>query len=100
MQVPGKIVIFVNDKPKGLPPMQYGFVKAKGMKEQVFFNTLSKFQNVDFEDLKLGDSVRIIVKETSRGPYAESLTVTTRKRIVRESKQEIPPVSQPPEANP
>ena len=86
MQVSGKIVIFVNDKPEKLPPIQYGFVKVKGMKERVFFNTLSKFQNVDFENLKLGGSVRVIVKETSRGPYAESLTVTTRKRVVREPK--------------
>ena len=93
MQVSGKIVIFVNDKPTGALPMQYGFVKVKGMKEKVFFNTLSKFQNADFEDLKLGDSVRIIVKETSRGPYAKSLTVTTRKRITHKPKQEMPPTS-------
>ena len=90
MQVSGKIGIFVNDKPEKLPPIQYGFVKARGMKERVFFNILSKFQNVDFENLKLGDSVRVVVKETSRGPYAESLTVTTRKRVVRESKQKMP----------
>ena len=64
MQVSGKIIIFVNDKPEGLPPMQYGFVKVKGMKQKVFFNILSKFQNTDFESLKLDDSVRIIVKET------------------------------------
>ena len=99
MQVSGKIVIFVNDKPEEAPPMQYGFVKVKGMKEEVFFNTLSKFQNADFEDLKLGDSVRIIVKETPKGPYAESLTVTTRKRVIHKLKQEIPPTSFPPEAN-
>ena len=97
MQVSGKIVIFVNDKPVEAPPMQYGFVKVKGMKEQVFFNTLSKFQNANFENLRLGDSVRVIVKETSRGPYAESLTVTTKKRVVFE--QEISPASPPPEAN-
>ena len=90
MQVSGKIVIFVNDKPAGALPMQYGFVKVKGMKQKVFFNTLSEFQNTDFENLKLGDSVRIVVKETSRGPYAENLTVTTRKRIAREPEQEMP----------
>ena len=65
----------------------------------MFFNTLSKFQNVDFENLKLGDSVRVIVKETSRGTYAESLAVTTRKRVVRKPKQEIPPTSPPSEAS-
>ena len=95
--VSGKIVIFVNDKPAGALPMQYGFLKVKGMKKKVFFNTLSKFQNADFENLKLGDSVRVIVQETSRGPYAESLTVTTRKRTVH--KQETPPVLLPPESN-
>ena len=99
MQISGKIIIFVNDKPEGLPPMQYGFVKVKGMKEQVFFNTLSKFQNSVFEDLKLGDSVRITIKETSRGPYAENLTVTTRKRVIHELKQEATPDSPPPEVN-
>ena len=99
MQGSGKIVIFVNDKPEEALPMQYGFVKVKGMKEKVFFNTLSKFQNTAFEDLKLGDSVRVIVKQTSRGPYAESLIVTTRKRIVREPQQETPPVPPPSEAS-
>ena len=79
--------------------MQYGFVKVKGMKEKVFFNTLSKFQNTAFEDLKLGDSVRIIIKQTSKGPYAESLTVTTRKRIVHKPQQETPPVPSSPEAS-
>lgn len=79
--------------------MQYGFVKVKGMKKKVFFNILSKFLNTGFEDLKLGDSVQVIVKETSRGPYAESLKVTTRKKVIHKLTQETPPASPSPEAN-
>ena len=81
MQVSGKIIILVDDKPdwesKQGNRIQYGFVKIKGM-ENVFFNTLTSFQDVIFEDLKVGDRVRITVKQTDRGPFAESLTLSKR----------------------
>ena len=57
MLVSGKIIILVNDKPEGANRMQYGFSQVKGM-EDVFFNTLSSFQNTSFENLKVGDKVR------------------------------------------
>ena len=64
MQVSGKIVIIVNDELEFGGRMQYGFVKVKGM-ENVFFNsTISVFLNTSFEDLKIGDRIRVAVKQT------------------------------------
>ena len=74
MLVSGKVTI--DDKPDGASRIQYGFVKVKGM-EDVFFNTLSSFQNTSFEDLKIGDKVRISIKKTDQGPFAENLTLST-----------------------
>ena len=76
MLVSGKIVIIVNDELEFGGKMQYGFVKVKGMEDDVFFNTLSSFQNTSFEDLKIGDKVRISIKQTDRGPFAESLVLS------------------------
>ena len=78
MQVSGKIIILVDDKPDWGNRIQYGFVKIKGM-EDVFFNTLTSFQAVVFEDLKINDRVRITVKQTDRGPFAENLTLSKRR---------------------
>ena len=78
MQVSGKIIILVDDKPDWGNRIQYGFVKVKGM-EDVFFNTLTSFQAVVFEDLKIGDRVRITVKQTDRGSFAENLTLSKRR---------------------
>ena len=78
MQVSGKIIILVDDKPDWGNRIQYGFIKVKGM-EDVFFNTLTSFQDVVFEDLKIDDRVRITVKQTDRGPFAESLTLSKRR---------------------
>ena len=77
--VSGKITILVDDKPESGNRIQYGFVKVKGMQEDVFFNTLSSFQNTSFEDLKIGDRVCVFVKQTDRGPFAESLTLSSRR---------------------
>lgn len=92
MQVSGKIIILVNDKPDWEPKqgkrIQYGFVKVKGM-EDVFFNTLTSFQDVFFEDLKIGDRVRITVKQTDRGPLAESLTLSKRRLPKNISSSEV-----------
>ena len=92
MQVSGKIIILVDDKPdwesKQGNRIQYGFVKVKGMKD-VFFNTLTSFQDVVFEDLKIGDRVRITVKQTDRGPFAESLTLSKRRLPKNTSSSEV-----------
>ena len=77
MLLSGKITILVDDKPESGNRIQYGFVQVKGMKEDIFFNTLSSFQNTSFEDLKIGDRVRISVKQTDRGPFAESLILSS-----------------------
>ena len=75
--VSGKITILIDDKPKGASRIQYGFVQVKGMEENVFFNTLTSFQNTAFEELKMGDKVRVSFKETKQGPLAESLTLSS-----------------------
>ena len=49
-----------------------GFVKVKGMKD-VFFNRKTDFGTVTLSDLKIGDNVKIIFEETSRGPLAKTL---------------------------
>ena len=75
MLVSGEIVILVNDKPETAKKVQYGFVKSKDLKEDIFFNTLSNFGNTSFESLKVGDKVSVFVKKTERGPYAETLSL-------------------------
>ena len=74
-QVSGKIVILVDDKPKLANRIQYGFVKVKGIQEDVFFNSLTAFEGVNFKNLKIGDKVCILIKQTDGGPYAERLTL-------------------------
>ena len=90
MLVSGKIIILVDDKPDLGNRIQYGFIKVKGM-EDVFFNSLTSFQDVVFEDLKVDDRVRIVVKSTERGPYAGSLILSNR-RLQKD-------ISPPPEAS-
>ena len=79
MLIKGKITILIDDQPEGASRIQYGFVQVKGMEEDVFFNTLTSFENTVFEDLKIGDKVSISVKETKQGPLAESLTLSSRR---------------------
>ncbi|MDE0119570.1 MAG: cold shock domain-containing protein [Bdellovibrionales bacterium] len=79
MLVSEKVIIIVNDDLAFGGKMQYGFVKVKGMNDDIFFNTLSSFQNTSFEDLKIGDRVRISVKQTDRGPFAESLILSSQR---------------------
>ena len=89
MLVSGKIIILVDDKPDSSNRIQYGFVKVKGMEEEVFFNILSSFQNTSFENLKIGDSVRVLVKQTDRGPFAENLILSR-----QQPQKEISPPSE------
>ena len=77
MLASGKIIIFINDDLEFGEKMQYGFVKVKGIEDDVFFNTLTSFQNISFEELKIGDKVRVSIKQTKQGPLAESLTLSS-----------------------
>lgn len=79
MVVKGKIIILINDDLEFGEKMQYGFVKVKDMEEDVFFNTLTSFQDISFEELKVGDKVHVSVKQTKQGPLAENLTLSSRR---------------------
>ena len=92
MLVKGKITILIDDQPEGANRIQYGFVKVKGMEEDVFFNTLTSFENIAFEELKIGDKVHVSVKQTKQGLLAESLTLST-------PRHQEEPYSPPPEAS-
>ena len=48
MLVKGTITILIDDQPEGANRIQYGFVKVKAMEENVFFNTLTSFENTAF----------------------------------------------------
>ena len=89
MIVKGKITILINDDLEFGEKMQYGFVQVKGMEDDVFFNTLTSFQNISIEELKIGDKVHVSVKQTKQGPLAESLTLSSRR-----PQEEIPPSSE------
>ena len=91
MLVSGKIIILIDHQPEGANRLQYGFVKVKGMEDDVFFNVLTSFKNINFEELKIGDKVQVYVKQTDRGPLAESLTLSNR--------QSQPEASLPPSAS-
>ena len=77
MLVSGKITILINDDLEFGEKMQYGFIQIKDMEDDIFFNTLTSFQNTSFEELKIGDKVRISVKDTKQGPLAESLSLSS-----------------------
>ena len=77
MLAKGKITILINNDLEFGEKMQYGFVQVKGMEEDVFFNTLTSFENTVFEDLKVSDKVHVLVKQTKQGPLAESLSLSS-----------------------
>ena len=77
MLVKGKVTILINNDLEFGEKMQYGFIQAKGMEEDIFFNTLTSFKNTAFEKLKIGNKVHVLVKQTKQGPLAESLTLST-----------------------
>ena len=91
MIVKGKITILINDDLKFGEKMQYGFIRVKGIEDDVFFNTLTSFEDVTFEELKIGDKVHVYVKQTDKGPLAESLTLSGRRS--REKTYSPPPAS-------
>ena len=57
----------------------YGFVQCR-KHEDVFFSVKTELGTLKLSDLKINDSVRISVKETERGHFAEALTLNTPKR--------------------
>ena len=50
-----------------------GFITVKGMDDVFFTAKHSKFTSTSFDQLKLGDKVRIDFVDTPRGPFAETL---------------------------
>ena len=72
MEVSGEIV-------KKNEELSYGFVSVKGS-EDVFFSPDTEYGSITFGSLKIGDKVKIQVKETDRGLFATSLTPAISKR--------------------
>ncbi|MDE0091678.1 MAG: cold shock domain-containing protein [Oligoflexia bacterium] len=89
MLVKGKITILIDNELEFGEKMQYGFVQVKDMEEDIFFNTLTSFENTVFEDLKIGDKVHVLVKQTKQGPLAESLTLSSSRH--QEETYSLPP---------
>ena len=71
----GEVIKIVNDELPFGEKMMYGFIKVKGIKENVFFNLKSSFLKTSFEELKLGDKVHISFENTSQGPFANTITL-------------------------
>ncbi len=44
------------------------------MDDDIFFNTLSFFQNTAFENLKIGDKIRTFIKQTNQPFIANSVS--------------------------
>ena len=74
----GEVIKIVNDELPFGKKMKYGFIKVKGIKENVFFNLKSSFLKTSFEKLKLGDKVNISFENTSQGPFANTITLLSR----------------------
>ena len=75
MEVTGKINKINED-------LGYGFIKCPKL-DDVFFSEKSTLLGVTFTQLKVNDSVRVLVKETERGLFAESLSLDHSKRRER-----------------
>ena len=50
----------------------YGFIEIAKVGD-VFFSTETLFEGTAFTALKVNDNVRVLVKDTERGPFAASL---------------------------
>ena len=78
----GNITILMDRKhkdPSNPERTQYGFVRIRELKLNVFFNTLTTFENTDFESLKLGDRAIVHFKTDEYGPYATTLSLVKRR---------------------
>jgi cold shock CspA family protein len=67
----GKITKINND-------LGYGFVSIPG-KGEVFFSQDTQFLATSFEQLKINDTVQLLITETERGLFAKSLSIEVSK---------------------
>ena len=81
----GEVIKIVNDELPFGEKMKYGFIKVKGIKENVFFNLKSSF-----EKLKLGDKVHISFENTSQGPFANTIALLSRSHKSKSHPSPIP----------
>ena len=51
----------------------FGFIKREGADKDLFFHS-KELQNVQFDDLREGDSVQFEVSESPKGPNATKVT--------------------------
>ena len=57
----------------------YGFIQVAKLGD-IFFSTETLFEGTVFSSLKINDNVRISVKETDRGLFAQALSPTQSER--------------------
>ena len=68
--------------------MGYGFIQCP-KHEDVFFSVKTELVGLQFSDLAINDSVRISVKETERGLFADSLARETSKQRDKNRSPEV-----------
>ena len=51
----------------------FGFISREGQDKDLFFHS-KELQNVEFNDLKVGDQVEFEVSESPKGPNATKVT--------------------------
>lgn len=66
----GKITKIVNDG-----GIKYGFIKVSKIGD-IFFSLKTLYKNIDFESLKINDSVHIAMIKTDRGLFAKNMSPT------------------------
>jgi cold shock CspA family protein len=78
LEVIGQIIKKNND-------LGYGFVAVKGS-DDIFFSPKTEFIATTFEQLNVGDKVKVIVLETDRGLFASKLNplIKSEKPIIAE----------------
>ena len=86
----GEVIKIVNDELPFGEKMRYGFIKVKGIKENIFFNLKSSFLKTSFEKLKLGDKVHISFENTSQGPFANTITLLSHNHKSKSHPSSIP----------
>ena len=58
-----------------MPEIGFGAVYDKKNKRDVYFSTVTQFTNTQYDTLKKGDEVEILVVRTSRGLFAKNLSL-------------------------
>ena len=61
-----------------MPEIGFGAVWDKKNKRDIFFSTVTEFNNTSYEKLNEGDIVEVLVVRTTRGLFAKSLSVKKR----------------------